>query len=553
MNTILSIELTDDEVKYICSLIPKAHAISYFQHNEKRFHKLKPGFRAVGLNQSQVESTLISGVMRRDTFVIDFLEDHLKRWLGEISDCIDNYKQQGKSDVDAKLLTLSESFFIENPTLYFKFKKEVHSEDYILVLSNALNIIKESRKRIAVLETERDKAFSMRDEIISKNNKLNDSLSDLRLELVDTRNADKANVQKHVQELKQKEQELLKIQAKLTKAESSLLSLNKEIEKLQSDANMALSRCGDLQTSVDNITAERERYKADYDYLYNEISIENAQKEVATTITTVEKTEFSLPKKPIVMKEFAEFLEYNFENFGISNGRQLFVSHLCKVLFAGEPLIVDKTYCNNLIDCITNTLLSGQKHETLQYRVDISARDIETFLGTTGRVVCLDGFVGNYNEMFLIPIFPQYKNKIIFLTIDYDETLKYISEGFLCYARYINISHFVGLKQYPTHREDPSDFEETEYAPSDAIKNDRFSRILSLIMLELGFSAKHTNIRVSEVDCEETMNGILSFEILPYINDVLRKNPFLISENLLKYTEADRFKYKLLFKEWFNL
>lgn len=546
MSTLLSIELTDDEVKYICSLIPKAYAISYFQHNEKRFHKLKPGFRAVGLNQLQVDSILMLGIMKRDTFIVDFLENHLKKWLRDISESIDKYKQEGELDVAAKLLTLSESFFVENPAIYFKITQEIHSEDYILVFSDVLNLIKKSREKVRTLEIERDKSLVMRNEQSSKNKMMDQRLSYLNSELIDARSKDKANVQRLNHEIESKEQELVKIQANLTKANSVILLLEKEIKLLQSHSR-------DLQASVESITIERDSFKADYDYLYNEIGIADAHKEVAATKDSEEDTQFSVPKRPTAIKEFAEFLEYNLENFGMKAGRQLLVHHLCKVLFEGVPLLVDKTYSNNLIYCVTNTLLNGQGGKTLQYRTDITVQEMEMFLNESGRIVCFDGFIGNYNEMLLIPIFQKYKDKIIFLTISYDETLKYVSEGFLCYARYININHFVGLKQYPIHKEDPSEFEESEFAQKDAIYSERFGAILSTIMNELGFSAKYIHMRSSEVDSEDALIELLAFEILPYINDVLRKNPFMISEKLLKFTRSDRFKYKSLFKEWFNL
>lgn len=57
--------LTEDEARYICSVIPYEHTINYFQQNPKEFAKIRPGFRAKAISKSDASRLLFNYRNRR--------------------------------------------------------------------------------------------------------------------------------------------------------------------------------------------------------------------------------------------------------------------------------------------------------------------------------------------------------------------------------------------------------------------------------------------------------------------------------------------------------
>ena len=52
--------------------------------------------------------------------------------------------------------------------------------------------------------------------------------------------------------------------------------------------------------------------------------------------------------------------------------------------------------------CVANALIGQSKVQMLAFSKDHSAEDLDCFLSTGGRIVCLDNFIGNYNETELL-------------------------------------------------------------------------------------------------------------------------------------------------------
>jgi len=88
--------LTEDEARYICSVIPYEHTINYFQQNPKEFAKIRPGFRAKAISKSDASRLLFNYRNRR--FVSVFIEEHVSDWLSQIREhynkCIENGDSQ---------------------------------------------------------------------------------------------------------------------------------------------------------------------------------------------------------------------------------------------------------------------------------------------------------------------------------------------------------------------------------------------------------------------------------------------------------------------------
>ena len=52
------IDLTEEDIRYVCSAIPYQETTSYFKRYPKEFAKLRPGFRVKSLTKEMVSRTL---------------------------------------------------------------------------------------------------------------------------------------------------------------------------------------------------------------------------------------------------------------------------------------------------------------------------------------------------------------------------------------------------------------------------------------------------------------------------------------------------------------
>ena len=120
------------------------------------------------------------------------------------------------------------------------------------------------------------------------------------------------------------------------------------------------------------------------------------------------------------------------------------------------------------------------------YSDKVMLEDVKAFLDNTpNRVVCIEGFVGNYNMLELLQLLVQYRNKIIIITYMCDRTLNYIPIELLAYALYINIDEFKSLFSVKAITEDPSSIEEESYSYiSESFVETRYQRIFKEISLE---------------------------------------------------------------------
>jgi len=97
-------QLTENEVCYICSVIPLQDSIYYFQRNPKEFAKIMPGFRAASMkNQAQVSALLFR--CRNQYFISSFIEKQISNWLSQIQEHIAKMMEDGDSKELALLHT----------------------------------------------------------------------------------------------------------------------------------------------------------------------------------------------------------------------------------------------------------------------------------------------------------------------------------------------------------------------------------------------------------------------------------------------------------------
>lgn len=102
-------QLSEDEVSYICSVIPHKETVYYFKQNPKDFAKIMPGFLPTKRSQEEVSALLFR--YRKQPFIDSFIEQHISQWLEEIQEHITQIIDDGADRESALMQTLPFSFF----------------------------------------------------------------------------------------------------------------------------------------------------------------------------------------------------------------------------------------------------------------------------------------------------------------------------------------------------------------------------------------------------------------------------------------------------------
>lgn len=135
-------ELSQDEIKYICGNISPLLVRDYFQNFPKEFGKIRPGFRAEKMSDSDTMSVLVKNVNR--PFISTFLEKFISDWLSQIEKHYQELEDEGFSHGEALLKTIPESVFCDDCNLYFKLTGQNYDEDYICLFRDALTLARKT-------------------------------------------------------------------------------------------------------------------------------------------------------------------------------------------------------------------------------------------------------------------------------------------------------------------------------------------------------------------------------------------------------------------------
>ena len=521
--------MTEDEIKYVCLMIPLQESVLYFKQHPKDFAKVMPGFRATSLrNQEQLSTVLFR--RRSLPFVSSFIEKHISRWLEEIQQEISLMMDKGKSKESAWLQTLPYSFFVDDIGIFFKLIGEEISAENITLLGLSI-------RRIKDLDIE--------------GKKLEDSLSKKEQEQV-----------RLINEIKRIQTELDKSVKRLIERSGEISVLkrtNADLEKLagvvcakEQDIEVLEKKVKERDITIQHLKAELSATLSEQ--LQHESRIrEELEKQKAAKL--IEQATSAKPRCPQDIDEFRDYIGYNIENLGIETSSEyysLFKDYLCEILFTGKPIIVSRNTGFPLMKCVSNALASSFKVATFVFVPGISVEIIDEILSAKNRIMCLDNFVGNFDEAILSTICERHKDKIIFLTVAYDKTLRYVPEEFLKYCYYLNINRIEAFTQGRELTEDPSTVEEVEtsniYIKPDIVWAPLLKEILDDFAVCSGLSVYKSSL----VSDEASLCRLLAFDILPYGADVLNVMPFDISERLIKYAgDKGRCPYKELFRRWF--
>lgn len=521
--------LTKDETSYICSVIPYQDTIKYFNNNPNQFAKIRPGFRAKTISKEDARKLLFK--YRSRNFVSVFIEKHISKLLVEIQEHFAKFVDDGDSKDIALIRTLPLYSFADNVGLYFKLVNEEHSEEYIALMSAIVKVIKE--------DTVKQKRLKKKINALDSHcKKLQTELATKEVEFSETRDR-LSNRLLEINVLKSKVSILEKLQVSSKKNKEEIKSLRREKEGL-------LSKNERFSTEIAEVNKKNLLLEAQI-----KGELEKQQKRLDE-----EQNSLPDPKCPCDIVEFKEYLGYNLSNIGVPKDDGYFpllISYLSKILFQGVPIVVNRVIGINLIKCVTNALMGKLTVTMMSYSQEITVAKISNFLSSSGRVVCLDNFIGNYNETELIPLVEKHRDKIVFFTVVYDRTLFYLSKEFLRYCYYFNANRIGALSVNTELTEDPSTFEEHSYIPQFTQRKHRLQNIFRELLGELNYPRSLIEHNCESIANEGDLCQLLAFNILPYCTDVLQIKPYNTSERLLKYAGKNgRCPQKNLFERWFT-
>lgn len=269
-------------------------------------------------------------------------------------------------------------------------------------------------------------------------------------------------------------------------------------------------------------------------------------------------TDRRMPLCPEDMDDFDEYFIYNLENIGFDeneDGSSDFVNYFEKSVFCGIPVLIKRGPGINLANCLANTLYGVPVAAHLLYSEGADVQKIREFLlDIPDRVVCIDGFIGNCNEMELIPVLEQYRDKIIIITYMYDKTLSFVPNEILSSVHFISADAFSSVLRIRDITEDASEVKEISSAyKSNAGADRRSQKIFREIACECGLGKDTACAMADMIEDENHLNQMLMFTLLPYVSKVLGKNPYNSSKRLQRYAgEAGRCPKKDILMRWFG-
>ena len=596
-------ELTEDEVKYICTVIPYQEVIEYFSKYPKEFAKIRPGFRAKSLSSELVVKILYD--FNNKGFISEFLEKHLNGWIKDVNKEISEAIKHGMDQDAAYIEVLSQSYFVNNVVLYFKIKRITKEEGYLKALSAAVAYQCENRKKRenerSLFEKENKELqkniSDLNSRLLEKGKKLK-KIKDEEIELREEISHKTKENQDGLKKIRKLDEDNCKLQEKLNKLQEKLNKLQKEAqcntEEYKSQIDALTNKLSDslnkqsandetllqykskLSDANDEIAAWKNKvrsyetqifkFKTEIATLMTEQDTSRKRvKELQENVKVINENESkesdtyqAVPECPSNMDDFEEYFLYNLESIGFDSmyeASRPFIDYVKRKFFTGIPILMRRGPGINIANCLANTLYGKPVAARLTYSGSANVQEIEEFiLSNTEKVICLDGYIGNCNEMELLPVLEHHNDRIFFLTYMYDKTLKFIPYEILSYVNFINLDSFDSILRIKNLTEDPSTMRMIPYTPGNENQGDsRSLKILKEIAEECGFSEDVISVMADNVESEAAMDEILMFSLLPYVAKVLELNPYNCSKRLQKYAgDKGRCSKKEILIRWFG-
>lgn len=348
------------------------------------------------------------------------------------------------------------------------------------------------------------------------------------------------------------------LESQVSDLKTKIHELEEEIITFKTDKNESEEKVNRLQ----NDKAAIDSYNKELQQTIRDLK-ETLETENDSTMNTdlYDKNDESLlqmtPFCPEDMDDFEEYFLYNFENIGIcetDEGASSLIEYIKQIVFDGIPLLIKRGPGINLANCLVNTICGHSSAQIYSYENGIQLSDVDIMLGTSKeRIVCLDGFVGNCNEIELLAILGKHRNKIIILTYMYDKTLKYIPSEILSSVWFISMDKFSAIMQIKDITEDSSEILEKTNFYQKICTDNRSRKIFMEIAQECGIDYGTACAISNSIKDEAAMNRILLFTLLPYVANVLGMNPYNCSKRLQKYAgETGKCLNREIIMRWFG-
>ena len=178
-------KLTNDDLKYICEIIPSNSVKGHFKKYNKHFHKIKPGFRPETLNMEEIFEILYKN--HSEPFISDFINNYISEEIKKIKSSFSKNLNYGIDENTALIISLSDNFFNFNIPLYFKLTENKVSQDYLNILSSAVKYIatlmEDNQKISEALRASDKNIIGLSNELKkfkSKNSRLTSKLDELK-------------------------------------------------------------------------------------------------------------------------------------------------------------------------------------------------------------------------------------------------------------------------------------------------------------------------------------------------------------------------------------
>lgn len=562
--------LTNEDLKYICEIIPTVLIKRHFKKYNKHFHKIKPGFRPETLTREEIFEILYKN--HSEPFISDFINSFISEEIKKIKSSFSKKLNYGIDENTAMIISLSENNFNSNIPLYFKLTEKEASQDYLNIISSAVKysatLMKENKiisedlrasdKNISELSNELKKFKSKNSRLTSKL----DELKDLEKEntnyikeiqgLEEVERDDKKLVSEYIKETERLKNTIKDLKDKLRSCKfdpEDFISKEEYQEKINSLKSGCYSAISKKILEIENLEAKKSNIEIELKTIKEKFNSDNFI-----------ENDLSNPLRPKDMDEFEEFFKFNLQSIGMKTENKyydLFFRYLEAILFSGFPILIKQNPGTNLAKILSNTISGSEIFRSINIDSSTTLHDINNFLKfCDDRILVINNIIGSGRELEILPLLISHKSKIIILTYLYDRTLYYLPKEILEYVKYINLSSCKVFSKGVNLDEDPSIIEELPYAPEvlDSCFPQEYNNLFNEISKEFGFEEELTSLLRINIDDGEFLDCLLVFFLLPYARDVLKINPFENSLELQRYLSEDRiFYYKDVLLECLDL
>jgi len=552
-------KLDEADLKWLISQIPEDILSDYLKRHPKDFQRHHSGFRPQSFKGERLIDLFVNGYIRKHGYIVYFFDKPLaKNTLKEIRAIRKGYEQElSANDNDsacAWITTFEQTYFRDNIALFCKLEDDPSiSEEAIPYIKAALKLSRQNKESQAKAEKEHAEKLES-----NRTTWLNEHEQEIR-DLSDEKAREIAQLQQQLNRAREEYEALQALHstelAKLEQQHNEALTESEVLEKshrantaqLQAHIQQIEQRCAAL--AQENFAFQEECKRFDATRLQLEQTISGYRQQISELQQTI--ADLQQPKtsaigqsaklrRPSECEEFLETLAENLADCGVRYSEPL-AAWVGKVAFCGCPMLIARRNGIHLAQIFANTLSDGSM-TTISWPYTPLKKVQRLIAESTDRIILLDNYVGNVNETALLSILEQARQRIVFLTVFYEQTLRYLAPEFLEHINYINIHRLGELTNGEIHR---SSFEEVcfefEATHIERTPAKQFLEVCDMASVPATTAKNKLSHLIKTTD----ILSCYAFEILPYCFDVYRTSA---SDSLLNFIRKDSF-LRALFEE----